>query len=393
MMSTQSPPTLPRIFRSSLILLWLLQASPVGAHRVSSVSLISYLDTKKETYVLDAAMEVIPSEEQAVNDQISPEDAARQFAEEYLVVLFDRKDQKPEMEIRIEDASDTDTPPELRRQQVLTKMSGKIPEGAAEFLLYLDPGCPMAVVMVVIKDDQPSRRMQVVLAGEYSRPINVAPVEEGDPFLSESAVSPMPPESENAGSNAGAEAEVVSKVKPGAFRAGWRAFLRDGFLPGLFVVALLLLTLEKRSVFLQVGAGLAGLSVAISLAALRQYSVPDWSNLAFKLLFAVIAMEALFHDRLRWWRLPLVAAGGVFAGLEIAGTPSFRDVFMERGSDAGGLFGFFMGAELAFFLVAFAAALLLLLLNRFGWYRRAVVHPLAVLLVSYGLFGVVELFL
>src|SRR5690606_19091248 len=104
----------------------------------SSVSLVSRLDTKERTYVLEAAMEVVPSEDAAQNDQISPEDAAREFSS-YLVVMFDRAEQEPTMEIAVEETSDADTPPELRRQQVITTLSGKIPEGAGEFLLYLDP--------------------------------------------------------------------------------------------------------------------------------------------------------------------------------------------------------------------------------------------------------------
>jgi hypothetical protein len=76
------------------------------AHQVSSVSLISHLDTEKRTYLLDAAMEVVPSADQVLNDQISPEDAARQFAEEYLEIRFDDEEVTPKLEIAIETASD-----------------------------------------------------------------------------------------------------------------------------------------------------------------------------------------------------------------------------------------------------------------------------------------------
>ncbi len=390
-MRPQAILSLTRFLQFSLILSWLLHASPVEAHRVSSVSLISYLDTKQGTYVLDAAMEVVPSEEQALNDQISPEDAARQFAEEYLVVMFDRKDQKPAMDIRIEDASDSDTPQELRRQQVLTKMSGKIPAGAAEFLLYLDPSCPMAVVMVVVKDNQPSRRMQVVLAGEYSRPISVAPVEEGDPFSAEGAVSPS--QTEPVKADAATETTPAAKAGPGAIHSGWRAFLREGLMPGFLLVGVLLLTLEKRSVLLQVATLLLAISVTVTVVASRHISLPDWSPIAFKVLFVGIVAESLFHDRIRWWRLPLVAIAGVIAGFEIAWTASFRGLFGSPGFGTGEVIRFLLGVELAFVLVGLLAALLLKALSRFECYRRAVVHPLAVLLISYGVYGVVELYL
>ena len=79
-------------FLAGIALLLVLFLTERGqSHQVSSVSLISHLDTEKRTYLLDAAMEVVPSIDQAVNDQISPEDAAREFAKEYLEILFDEK--------------------------------------------------------------------------------------------------------------------------------------------------------------------------------------------------------------------------------------------------------------------------------------------------------------
>ncbi len=170
-------------------------------------------------------MEVVPSEDPAVNDQVSPEDAAREFAA-YLNVMFDEAQQKPEMEISIEETSDQDTPEELRRRQVLTKLRGKIPDGAKEFLLYLDPRCPMAVVMVVVKDQQPSRRMQVILAGEYSRPVSVLPVQEGDPFNETAATapgtSPLPAPAANpvAQVATGSGASTPGSIRSGSLHSG-----------------------------------------------------------------------------------------------------------------------------------------------------------------------------
>ena len=94
------------ILRLMLLLSGLAFSSSVFAHKVSSVSLITHLDTEEGSYLLDAAMAVIPSEEQALNDQISPEDAARQFAEEYLVILFDELEQTPELTIERINTSD-----------------------------------------------------------------------------------------------------------------------------------------------------------------------------------------------------------------------------------------------------------------------------------------------
>jgi len=371
----------------------------VQGHRVSSVSLISYLNTEKGSYVLDVAMEVVPSEERELNEEISPEDAAREFAREYLTVMFDKEDQEPEMSIEIVDSSDEETPEELRRQQVLTKLSGDIPEGAKEFLLYLDPRCPMAVVMVVIKDAQPSRRMQVILAGEYSRPVSVAPVVEGDPFAGESAGDPPPA--------AGAvEAVAVAEADPllagessssggtaSALVAGWRSFFQESSLPWLLTIGLFLLTLGRKSVCLQVAALLVSQSLVIALGAWRLIPVPSWSPTALSVVIVVICGEALFHRHMRIWRLPLVIAGGLLSGALVAGSDSFAAIFGTVGARRGEVLSFLFGTEGALVLVALVTAATLLPLSRFAWYRRAVVEPLAVVLIGFAIFSSVEKYL
>lgn len=355
---------------------------PASAHRVSSVSLISYLNTKDRTYVLDAAMEVVPSEDPAVNDQVSPEDAAREFAS-YLNVMFDEAQQKPEMEITVEETSDKDTPEELKRRQVLTKMKGKFPEEAKEFLLYLDPRCPMAVVMVVVKDEQPSRRMQVILAGEYSRPVSVLPVEEGDPFEKATPAAVVAPPAEPAPAATG-------KESPGAVASGWRAFFHESALPAALVVALLLLTLGRQSVLCQAGVLLVAQGIAVSLAIWRLVPVPEWASIALASLTAILALEALFHQHLKSWRHPIVALAGAASGLFLAGTSAFRDLIAAGDLGVGRAMGFLLGVEVAVVLLALAVASVLLSLSRFEWYRKSVVTPLGVLVAGYALFAVVE---
>jgi hypothetical protein len=373
--------------------LWILfvglVVQPAQAHRVSSVSLISYLNTKDHTYTLDAAMEVVPSEDPAVNDQVSPEDAAREFAS-YLIVMFDKAEQKPEMEISVQETSDKDTPEELRRRQVLTKLKGKIPDEAKEFLLYLDPRCPMAVVMVVVKDDQPSRRMQVILAGEYSRPVSVLPVEEGDPFTKETEVAAA------AAAPAAAATESVpeEKIGPvGAFASGWRAFLHESVLPALLIIAMLLLTLGRTSVLWQAGTLLLAQGLAVSLAAWGLVPAPAWVWMGLAAVASLVAIEALLHHQVKPWRYPLIAAGGIFLGLALIDTSAYRELISGADLGTGRLILFLLGTEAAFFLVALVAAANLLSLSRFDWYRKSVVTPLAVIAAGYGLFTIVERFL
>lgn len=367
-----------------------------NAHRVSSVSLISYLDTEKRTYTLDAAMEVVPSEDPAVNDQISPEDAAREFAA-YLVVMFDEAEQKPEMEISVEETSDENTPEELRRRQVLTKLKGTFPESAKEFLLYLDPRCPMAVVMVVVKDEQPSRRMQVILAGEYSRPVSVLPVEEGDPFAegAKAEDSPAPEDSGVAGASDRASDAVKDAASrgTGGFDAGWRAFFADSMLPFALVLALLLISLERKPLLWQAAFLLAGTGLAISLALWSLVPAAPWAVRALALSVAVLAIEAALHGQVKSWRFGLAGVGGAALGLFLAGTGSARAFLGGTEPLLGQGIGFLLGAEVAAIAILLVGAATLLGLSRFPWFRKAVVLPLAVLLAGYAIFATVEVWL
>jgi hypothetical protein len=388
------PPLFFRCFALGVLFL------PVAgqAHRVSSVSLISHINTEKNSYVLDAAMEVMPSEDQALNDQISPEDAAREFAQEYLVVMFDRTDQKPEMAIETVDSSDEATPQELRRQQVLTKLTGAIPEGAKEFLLYLDPRCPMAVVMVVIKNGQPGRQMQVILAGEYSRPVSVVPLVEGDPFSGgnggTAGAAPQPGPTVVGASDPTAVPETVSKSEgKAAFLAGWWSFLDGNGLPWLLTIGIFLLTLGRKSVFLQVALVLVTQSIIVALAAWKLIPAPTWAGPGLAVVVVVICGEAIFHHHVRVWRLPLVMAGGLLTGILLAGSTPFATTFATRGAASKEVILYLLGTESALVLVAFVSAAVLLPLSRFEWYRRSVVQPVAIVLIGFAIFSGVEKYL
>ena len=378
----------------------LLGISQIGlAHQVSSVSLIANIDTKEKTYLIDVAMEVVPSDEQEVNDQISPEDAAREFAQEYLTILFDEAEQKPEIEIEVIDASDENTTEELQRKQVVVNMPGQIPESAKEFLLYIDPSCPMAVIMVTIKDGQPSRRMQVILAGEYSRPVSIEPIVDGDPFEQQGKGA------ENSSAKASAKTKEDTQEKPvdetqpaqdrvREFGSGWKSFFVMNFLPLILLISIFLLTTNGKTVFLQVAVLMVAQSLSLTLAAFQILPAVAWVSVALGILVAAVSLEAVFHRELRWWRLPMVAIAGLAAGWVLASTRAFREVF-QRGEDAaiGTVVEYVLGVELAFIVAGVLSAIVLLSLNRFDWYRKGVVQPIAIVIAAYALFCSVERFL
>jgi hypothetical protein len=242
----------------------------------------------------------------------------------------------------------------------------------------------------VVKDDQPSRRMQVILAGEYSRPVSVLPVEEGDPFTKEAKGAAAVP----ATSTAAPEVVAEEKVRPvGAFASGWRAFLHESALPATLVISMLLLTLGRTSVLWQAGTLLLAQGLAVSLAAWGLMPAPAWVWTGLAAVATLVAIEALLHHQVKPWRYPLIAAGGIFLGLALIDTSAYRELIAGADLGTGRLILFLLGTEAAFFLVALVAAANLLSLSRFDWYRKSVVTPLAVLAAGYGLFTIVERFL
>ena len=282
------------------------------------------------------------------------------------------------------------------------KMSGAFPEEAKEFLLYLDPSCPMAVVMVTIKDDRPSRRMQVILAGEYSRPVNIQPLVEGDPFTGSGkekskASSPVakPEEEEAAPALADSGTSDDNSVKKrSSIIVGWLAYFGFSLVPAVLPAAILLLTLNARPVFGQIAALVIGQSPGIALAAFGIVGAFTWTIPIAGLLLAVIAGEALFHRECQWWRYLISLVAGFFSGLVISMAPGFSEAL------AGGesvstlrLLGFIFGTEMGLVVAALVASGALLFLSRFDWYRTSIVQPLAVLCSGYGIFLVIERFL
>lgn len=368
-----------------LALCWLCPPT-VFAHRVSAVTLVSKLDTQGRTYRLEATMEVVPSEEAALNEQISPEDAAREFAG-YLSVMFDEQEQSPKMTVSLQSSSDEATPEELRRQQVVTTFEGTMPTGAKQFLLYVDPRCPMAVVMVAIKDDQPNQRMQVVLAGEYSRPINVIPLADGNPFdagsragggTGEKTAPPLPRETKT----------VEAGRAP--FVQGWLAFFHETSLPAALVLGMLLLTLGRGSVFVQTALLLIPQGLLLALACWSMLPTVPGAKCGLAILAAVVAVEAVFHHRVRWWRYPLLVLAGLALGAFLPTGPQFQQFVAEDVRTPGNVSLFLLGTESAFVVFTLVCAAVLLPLSRYPWYRSSLAAPLAVLIGGYSVFVAIE---
>ena len=132
--------------------LGLLFSPPLRAHKVSTASLILYLDTEKErTYRIEMAMEVESSGDAATDDEIGPEDAARAFSENYLMVLIDEKEQLLKIETELASQSDPETPEELQKLAVIVTIKGILPDDAKEFALFLRETSPVSIVIATVE--------------------------------------------------------------------------------------------------------------------------------------------------------------------------------------------------------------------------------------------------
>ena len=358
------------------------------AHKVSSVSAIVNIDTKAQTYELNAAMDVERSEDEALNDEISPEEAARTFAEDYLVIQFDGKDQEPELKIDTLTASDEDTPEELQRQQIMTTLTGPIPKGAKEFLMYLDPTCPMAVVMVIIKDKKPARRMQVVLAGEFSRPVNVEPVVDGDPFTKTDE------EKNEATADAiiAAATENASQTGPGEtgvsmIREGWKNYGERWLLYIAAIVAVLVVSLSLKPAAYRIGTLFLGQSLGFSLAAFNIVAAPSWLLPAIGVGLILLALSALIRRPFHSVRIGLIFVVGIAQGAYLTQMIPFRRIFDATPAiDLSDLIQFYLGMGVAQVVAVVLASFLLILASRKSGFRNKVVTVLIALISGYGLY-------
>lgn len=358
------------------------------AHKVSSVSAIVNIDTKAQTYELNAAMDVERSEDEALNDEISPEEAARIFAEDYLVIQFDGKDQEPELKIDTLTASDEDTPEELQRQQIMTTLTGPIPKGAKEFLMYLDPTCPMAVVMVIVKDKKPARRMQVVLAGEFSRPVNVEPVVDGDPFTKNDD------EKTEAKADAviAAATDEASKAESGdtsvsMIREGWKNFGEGWLLYLSAIVAVLIVSLSLKPAAYRIGTLILGQSFGFSLAAFKIVAAPYWLLPAIGVGLILLALSALIRRPFHGVRIGLIFVVGIAQGAYLTQMIPFRRIFEATPAiDLSDLIQFYLGMGFAQVVAVVLASSFLILVSRKSGLRNKVVTVLIALISGYGLY-------
>jgi hydrogenase/urease accessory protein HupE len=158
----------------------------------------------------------------------------------------------------------------------------------------------------------------------------------------------------------------------------------------LFVLGIYLLTLEKRSILLQVTAFTVAHSITLALTI---YGVVSLSPRIVEPLIALsivcVAVENLFVRRFHLWRLALVFAFGLLHGMGFAGV--LRELGIPRSQFIPALVSFNVGVEGGQLAVIAAAFLLVgLWFGKKTWYRSRITIPASACIGVIGVYWTVE---
>jgi hypothetical protein len=158
----------------------------------------------------------------------------------------------------------------------------------------------------------------------------------------------------------------------------------------LFVLGIYLLTLEKRSILLQVTAFTVAHSITLALTI---YGIVSLSPRIVEPLIALsivcVAVENLFVRSFHLWRLALVFAFGLLHGMGFAGV--LRELGIPRSQFIPALVSFNLGVEAGQLAVITAAFLLVgYWFGKKSWYRARITLPASACIAVVGLYWTVQ---
>ena len=374
-------------------------ATPLSAHKVSSASLILYINTEDErTYRVSIATEVASSGDAALDDEIGPEEAARMFAENNLLVLIDEKEQEKKITTELVNESDADTPEELQQLAVLVEWKAALPPDGTELALFLKETSEMSIVMATVKNGVTGRRLQVLFPGEYSKGENVEPLVKGDPFAEENkAGNGTGKTTKGAGGNTDTAGPGASETNATPKREAdngdsspaesrfWKgsaalvrhfAFAMCVLLSGMMMCRTSAVLARALSVFL------AAQFLGFLLASTGTVPVFSWSAAAAGGAVIFLAASNLFAAQFKAWRYAVNAIGAFFLGILMAGGRGYHGA----GAGPGDWLPYEAGFLAAAVAVSLAASVVLLPMGRFLWFKRIAVVPFSVFAAGVALY-------
>ncbi len=360
--------------RAGLLAAWIvcsILGERLSAHQISAVAAQASFE-RNGTYRFHLSLDVTGSADPAMNELISPEEAALNYLRDALEFRFDDGAFTPsfgplQMVQRKDPLDQTDETVELE-----THATGHIPPGAKAFQVRLSPETEVALVMRVEKDGIAQRRAQTLFAGEISRPIDLSFVGEavtgGDPFEKEK------------------EAEKPAPTVKDGLRAGAARMLAPGGRPALLLLLILLPSVTWRQSGAQLLLFSAGNLVGHLFLGGNGGALAPWL-VEILPLAALLGMSYANVSRFqaRWMRLVTVTLAGALLGL--ASHHAEASLGWSRLlSYHGGLLG--IGCA-----VAFVLWLVIGPYRSTSWYQGRLVLPLSVGVAGLALFWLVAMFL
>ncbi len=372
------------------------------AHEVSYVTIGASFETAERTFSIEMAMDIVPTDDAALNAQVSPEQAASTFASEVLSLYFGDQELSVVPQIRIiepeADEIDANNPERVR---IVATLAGDIPGEADYFTLHLSEENEATAIMVQFVDGVAGRRAEVLYPGEFSNPIYLRPTVKGDPFAADAPQADTSGTAKSADdspaqSEAGPPEQASPTLAEGAdssaaksFAAGFRQVLPQGYVFLTALLALFFFSTRGRDLVRQLAAFVIPLTGAFSVSALG-FSPPEemseWLPLAALICIALLAFENLFHSKLRWWRLVLLVLAGGLCGLWLAAT---ADGLGFSGTPVGMIVVHLLGICAAMALVILALHLAVASLRGRRWYRSYVAFPASLAALGLAVFWIV----
>jgi hypothetical protein len=153
----------------------------------------------------------------------------------------------------------------------------------------------------------------------------------------------------------------------------------------LFVLGLFLLSVRPRPVLIQVTAFTIAHSITLALTMYGVVSLPSHVvEPLIALSIAYVAVENLFTNELKPWRLSLVFAFGLLHGMGFAGV--LADLGLPRRDFVAALLSFNLGVEAGQLTVIAVAAGCLAWYRQRPWYHQRVVVPASLVIATVGVY-------
>jgi hypothetical protein len=174
------------------------------------------------------------------------------------------------------------------------------------------------------------------------------------------------------------------------FGLGYTHILPKGTDHILFVVGIFLLSARWRSILLQVSTFTIAHSITLGLTMYGVVSLPARAvEPLIALSIAYVAVENLFTNELKPWRLALVFSFGLLHGMGFAGV--LRDLGLPRAQFLTALLTFNAGVEAGqLSVILLAAAAVAYWRSNSSSYRRFVVQPASLVIAAVGLFWTIQ---